>query len=145
MDKLIQQMKQLLATTFAFRLKSQYYHWNVEGPDFPQYHEFLGTIYTEADGQVDQIAEHIRTLNVYAPGSFNRYMELSVIDMDDTIQTPKEMLVRIEADNTKLLALLGQCQMLAESLNKTGLVNYLEGLINDRETLGWKLRSTIKV
>jgi starvation-inducible DNA-binding protein len=145
MDKLIQLMKQLLATTFDFRLKSQYYHWNIEGADFPQYHSLLGDIYTEADGQIDGIAEHIRTLNVYAPGSFGRYMELSVIQQDDTIQPGKVMLTRLEEDNAKLITLLSQCQQSAETLGKIGLVNYLEGLIDDRETLGWKLRATIKV
>lgn len=145
MDKLIQQLKQLLATTFAFRLKAQYYHWNVEGPDFPQYHDMLGDIYTEVDKNIDAIAEHIRTLNVYAPGSFNRYNELSVIEMDDTIKPAREMLVRLEADNTKLLQLLNVCRDLSETMNKVGLVNYIEGLIDYHETLGWKLRATIKV
>ena len=40
MDELIEQMKVALASTFAFYLKAHNFHWNVEGPNFPQYHSF---------------------------------------------------------------------------------------------------------
>ena len=44
MEELISEMKVALATAFTYQLKAHYYHWNVEGPDFPQYHELLGKI-----------------------------------------------------------------------------------------------------
>ena len=42
METLIEVMKKVLADTFALYLKAHNYHWNVEGPNFPQYHEFFG-------------------------------------------------------------------------------------------------------
>ena len=35
-------LKILLATEYAFVIKAQQFHWNVEGPDFVQLHEFFG-------------------------------------------------------------------------------------------------------
>ena len=79
MDQLIQQMKVILATNFALYLKSHNYHWNIEGPNFPQYHDFLNNFYTEVFTQTDLIAEHIRYLDSYAPGSLERFLELADI------------------------------------------------------------------
>ena len=56
MDELIQSLKVNLANHYAFYLKAHYYHWNVTGSNFPQYHVFLEGIYTEVYGVVDQIA-----------------------------------------------------------------------------------------
>ena len=56
MEQLIQQLKVILGTNFALYLKSHNYHWNIEGPNFPQYHDFLNTFYTEVFAQTDLIA-----------------------------------------------------------------------------------------
>jgi len=69
MEQLIQQLKVILGTNFALYLKSHGFHWNIEGANFPQYHDFLNGFYTEVFNQNDPIAEHIRQLDSYAPGS----------------------------------------------------------------------------
>ena len=86
MDTLVEMMRKVLADTFAMYLKAHNYHWNVEGPNFPQYHEFFGNLYEELHGAIDPIAEQIRALDAYAPGSFSRYMELS--DIQDELNVP---------------------------------------------------------
>jgi starvation-inducible DNA-binding protein len=45
MEELIQKLKVAMADTVAFRLKTQQYHWNVEGPDFYEYHLLFQRIY----------------------------------------------------------------------------------------------------
>ena len=72
-------LKTLLASNFAYYLKAQGFHWNVEGPDFAQLHEFFADVYEDAYSAVDKIAEYIRTLEEYAPNSFERFQELSQI------------------------------------------------------------------
>ena len=93
MEQLILQLKRILATSFAMYLKSHNFHWNVEGPDFPEYHEFLGNLYEEVYGSVDEIAEKIRMLGAYAPGSFVRYSELSEIDDEVNVPVASQMLL----------------------------------------------------
>jgi len=144
MDKLIELMKKVLADTFAFRLKAQYYHWNVEGPDFKQYHDLFSDLYTSADADIDDIAEHIRALDAYAPGSFARYAELTSIQDETTIPIPLEMISRIAADNQKLHGSLMAAHSVADELGQRGVVNFLEELIDANEKTQWMLRSTIK-
>ena len=40
-------LKVLLASTNSLSIKAQNFHWNVEGDNFPQYHEFFGNFYEE--------------------------------------------------------------------------------------------------
>ena len=61
---LVDDLKTLLSTQYAFVIKAQNFHWNVEGPDFAQFHKFFGKIYEEVyKNSIDQTAEHIRTLD----------------------------------------------------------------------------------
>jgi starvation-inducible DNA-binding protein len=144
MEELIQQMKELLADTFAFRLKTQYYHWNIEGPDFAQYHKFLGKLYEEIDSAVDETAEKIRSLNSYAPGSFQRYLELATIQCDDNIIPAVEMLDRVKIDNDVLRNKLKQVRNKAEALGEFGLVNFLEGRLDAHDKHAWMLKALTK-
>jgi starvation-inducible DNA-binding protein len=144
MDELVQLMKVLLADTFAFRLKAQYYHWNIEGPDFAQYHEFLGNLYEEIDDAVDETAEKIRALGAYAPGSFTRYLELANIECDDNITDASEMLRRTLTDNDQMRKSLMAVHSKASELNELGLLNFIEGRIDAHDKHAWMLRSIVK-
>jgi len=145
MDELIEQMKVALASTFAFYLKAHNFHWNVEGANFPQYHSFFEGIYTDAWGAVDGIAEHLRTLNSYAPGSFARYTDLSIVKDEVNIPPAMSMVTKLLADNESIIEQLTKTQALAEKNNKMGLANYLQDRIDIHEKHGWMLRSTSKV
>ena len=144
MDELIQQMKVALADTFAFYLKAHNFHWNVEGSDFQQYHSFLDGLYNEVWDATDLIAEHIRTLDAYAPGSFTRFRELASVQDELNIPSAHDMLAKLYADNQLVITSLTKAYRLAESNNKVGLSNFLQDRIDTHEKHGWMLRSFIK-
>jgi starvation-inducible DNA-binding protein len=144
MDELIEQMKVTLASTFAFYLKAHGFHWNVEGANFPQYHEFLGGLWEETFGAVDPIAEHLRTLNAYAPASFVRYTDLSIIKDETNIPPAMSMMTKLLTDNTAIIDQLTKTQSLAEKEKKMGLANFLQDRIDAHEKHGWMLRSITK-
>ena len=144
MDELIQEMKVSLATTFAFYLKAHGFHWNVEGPNFPQYHEFLGDLYEEVFGAVDPIAEHLRTLGSYAPASFLRYKELSLVSDEVNIPAAMSMMKKLTDDNATIIDQLTKTQATAEKNKKMGLANFLQDRIDAHEKHGWMLHSITK-
>jgi len=144
MTELVEQMKVVLASTFAFYLKAHNFHWNIEGPDFVQYHGFLGDLYEEAFGAVDVIAEKIRALNAYAPGSFSRFSQLSVIDDQINIPPAMNMMKELEMDNAKLKLELVKAYKLAESAGEIGLSNFLQDRVDIHSKHAWFLRSIIK-
>ena len=144
MDELTQQMKVTLASTFAFYLKSHNFHWNVEGPNFPQYHGLFGDIYVEVFGAVDTIAEHLRTLDSYAPGSMSRFLQLSVINDQVHIPNARAMLIELQTDNKELITELDRAFKLAEKAGKSGIANFFQDRIDIHEKHGWMLRASSK-
>ena len=144
METLIELLKKTLAESFAFYLKAHNYHWNIEGPNFYQYHTFLGDLYEEVFDSIDTTAEHIRTLDTYVPGSFERFKQLSGIQDELLIRTSKEMLTILLGDNNTLLGTLNQTFKAANDLNKQGIADYLAGRIDIHQKHGWMLRSLLK-
>lgn len=141
MEELIGQMKVCLASVFSLYLKTQSYHWNVEGQNFAEYHKFLGDLYEEIYGSIDQIAEEIRVLGAYAPGSLKRFSELSVVEDEINVRTPTEMMNILFVDNAKVIEELISAYKLAESENQYGTSNFIQDRITAHKKHEWMLRS----
>jgi starvation-inducible DNA-binding protein len=144
METLVEMMKKVLADTFAMYLKSHNYHWNVEGSNFPQYHEFFGNLYEELHGAVDPIAEQIRALDAYAPGSLSRFMELTDIQDEMNVPLGTDMARKLLSDNQTVLNTLNMALKLAEQFDKQGLMDFLAGRIDTHSNHAWMLRSISK-
>lgn len=142
--ELTEALKVALADTFAFYLKAHNFHWNVTGPNFSEYHKFLGDLWEETFGAIDMIAEGIRTLDAFVPGSFSRYKELATIEDELKIPTAEEMIKKLSADNQKVLASLQTAYDIAEKNKKHGISNFIQDRITAHEKHGWMLRSFTK-
>lgn len=142
---LVDDLKTLLASQYAFVIKAQLFHWNVEGPDFAQLHEFFGNIYQEVyDNAIDQTAEYIRVLDDYTPGSFERFAELSVISGQTKIPRARLMIEELLANNGQMIDLLNQSFQSAEQENQQGIMDFLAERIDAHGKHGWMLRSFLK-
>ena len=144
MDELVEALKKAQATSFAFYLKAHNFHWNVEGANFAEYHEFLGDLYAEVFGAVDAIAEQCRTLDAYVPGSFSRFQQLSSIEDELSVPTGRVMMAKLLIDNQRVIADLTIAYRAAEAAGKVGIANFLQDRIDIHEKHGWMLRSFTK-
>jgi starvation-inducible DNA-binding protein len=144
MEQLIEQMRTILGTTFGLYFKAHSYHWNVEGPDFAQYHEFLGNFYESVYGNVDSIAEHIRALNSYAPVSLSRMLELSDIEETNSIPTALAMIVDLKDNNERYMIHLRAGIEAADQANEPAVGNFLQDILDQHQKHGWMLRSFTK-
>lgn len=144
MEELIRLMKVALATSHAYQLKAQYYHWNVEGPNFPQYHDLFGKIYGDVYGSLDQFAEEIRALGAYAPGSHTRYAELSIIQEENMIPDSLTMADRLLSDTYIVIEQLNSVFETSEQNKKYGLSDFIAGRIDMMNKWAWQLRATTK-
>ena len=141
---LIDELKKVHADAFTFYLKAHFYHWNVEGPNFPQYHDFLQNLYQEVFTSVDTLAELIRTLDSYAPGTLTRLKELTTIEETDDVPDAKTMMTRLLQENNILRASLLSAYKIADTLGEVGISNFLQGRIQAHEKHSWMLRSILK-
>lgn len=141
MDKqaLAEKMKVVLATAHAFSLKAQNYHWNVTGPHFVEYHRFLGEIYEQVHGDVDEYAEFVRILGMFAPGSLSRFSELSRIKDETGIPTAKVMLTRLAEDNALFVEILKSVHSAASEAKEFALTSFVEEKLQYHEKLAWML------
>jgi len=145
METLIQQLKVILGTNFALYLKSHNYHWNIEGSNFPQYHDFLNGFYTEVFAQTDLIAEHIRYLDSYTPGSMERFLELSDIkEAVDVVPSAMMMMAQLKEDNDRFIIHLRAGIAAANQADEPAISNFLQDLLGTHQKKAWMLRSIIK-
>ena len=144
MEQLIQQLKVILGTNFALYFKSHNFHWNIEGSNFPQYHGFLDGFYNDVFGQNDDIAEHIRALNAYAPGSFTRFIALSAVEEATTVPDAITMLTNLKNDNDKYILQLRAGIVVADAAGEPAVSNFLQDLLDKHQKHAWMLRSIVK-
>ena len=137
-------LKTYLASTFAYYLKAHYFHWNVEGPDFGELHEFFSNIYEDSYAAVDPIAEYIRTTEEYAPGSLSRFHELTQIQ--DQIKVPRArlMLEELLADTQTMIDLSKQVFDVSTQEGREDVANFAAERQSAHGKYRWQLRSYLK-
>ncbi len=144
MDELIKALKISFASEFSFYLKAQYFHWNVEGENFQQYHELFGGIYEEVYGSIDDFAENIRKAGSYTPGSFERFSMLSKIDDETEIPDARSMTEILLEDSDKMANIFKLVFDIAERNGEHGLADFLAGRQDAHRKHSWMLRATLK-
>ena len=143
-SELVKAMKIAYSTEFAFYLKAHFFHFNVEGSDFLEYHDLFGKIYEEVLDSIDPFGENIRKLGSYTPASFARLSMLSQID-DETQVPPKEaMVAELLEDSGKIVRVLKLVYDLAEREGKHGLSNFLAERMDAHDKHAWFLRASLK-
>lgn len=143
-DKYHLALKTAFASEYAFVLKAQNFHWNVEGMFFEQFHALFGSIYEEAYGSIDAFAENLRKVKAYAPASFKRFSMLSEIDDETEILDAQTMCAELLADSEKLEEIFKLVYKMADSQGDYGLSNFLAERQDAHAKHSWMLRATLK-
>jgi starvation-inducible DNA-binding protein len=144
MDELIKAMKIAFSSEFSFYLKAHYFHWNVEGPDFSQYHKLFGKIYEEVFEAIDPFAENIRKLGSYTPGSYTRFSVLSVVDEEIKVPPKDIMVAELLRDGEIMVDLLRKVFQMAEQAGEHGISDFLAARMDAHQKHNWMLRSSLK-
>jgi starvation-inducible DNA-binding protein len=106
-QNLVESLKALLANGYLLLLKTQNYHWNVTGPHFSSLHALFEEQYNDLFAANDEVAERIRALGVFAPGSYKAFMEYAKVSEETDV--PKSMdMVKNLANDHKIMAELAQ-------------------------------------
>lgn len=144
MEQLIAQLRTILGTNFTLYFKAHSFHWNVEGPDFVQYHNFLGELYEAIYENTDLIAEKLRMLGVYAPTGVYRMIELSDIEESQNITDAKSMFEELIKDNDRFIFHLRAGITAADNANEPAISNFIQEILDQHQKHAWMLKSIIK-
>ena len=145
MDKFANQLKIAFASQYAFDIKAQNFHWNVEGSDFYQLHNMFEDIYNEVYGAIDAFAENIRKIKSYTPASLYRFSALSAVDDEVEVLDPSAMIAELLRDAEKMQEIMKVLFQEAEARGENGLSNFLADRQDAFAKHAWFLRATAKV
>ncbi len=144
MEQLVQLAKIAFASEFSFYLKAHQFHWNIEGPDFYQYHELFGEIYEEVFESIDPFAEQIRAMGSYMPGSYTRFSMLTRIDDEEQILSKDQMVTELIQDNEKMVVIFKKLFEASEANNEYGFSDFVAARLDAHRKHGWMLRASMK-
>ena len=138
-------LKTAFASEYAFALKAQNFHWNVEGASFPQLHSLFEKIYDEVYGSIDTFAEQLRALEMYTPASLQKFSMLSIVDDENSEGIPeRNMVAELLQDSEKMANIFRITFDMAEGAGDHGLSNFLADRQDAHKKHSWMLRSTLK-
>jgi starvation-inducible DNA-binding protein len=130
---------------FGVYLKAHTYHLNIDGANFPQYHELFKKVYDGLYDSVDPHAEHIRILGGYvmlSPATLAR--KSSVVEDTSAMLEPRVMLSNLNDELSKLVRSLKALYAAAEAANEIGFSNFLQAKIEEFGKLNWMVATTLK-
>lgn len=134
-------LSRLLADTYTLYLKTHSYHWNVTGPQFQALHSMFMTQYTELGLAVDEIAERIRALGHFAPGTYKAYSKLSNIQEEDSVPDAKDMIANLVSGNQTVARTAREVFPIAADANDQPSCDLLTQRMQVAEKTAWMLRS----
>lgn len=136
-------LKRVLADTYGLMVKTQNYHWNVEGPQFPGLHALFMTQYSELFLAVDLVAERIRALGEKAPGSYGEFSKLSKIHDGNGDFDADQMVKDLYEGNVTVLASIKKAFAAASKAGDDSTVDLLTQRIGVHDKAAWMLRSSL--
>jgi starvation-inducible DNA-binding protein len=136
-------LSKLLADSYSLYLKTHNYHWNVTGPMFQTLHLMFETQYNELALAVDLIAERIRALGAYAPGSYGEFAKLSSIPEDEDRPHATEMIKRLVKGQESVARTARSIYPVVERANDEPTADLLTQRLQVHEKTAWMLRSLL--
>lgn len=142
-QKVADELAHFLADTYLLYLKTQNFHWNVEGKDFYSLHKMFEEQYQELAAAIDEIAERIRALGCKAPASFAQYSQLSSIKEERNDISAENMVKKLLEDHETLADHVAHLIPKAQKAGDEGTADLLIQRLKVHEKTAWMLKSTL--
>ncbi len=137
-------LRHTLADLYVLYTKTRKYHWNVEGLHFSHLHKLFEAQYDEMDEAIDEVAERIRALGLYSPGSMKEFLVDARLQEDSGSQIgATEMIRNLLADHESVIRSLRTDLQKAAEHGDAGNSDFLTGLLENHEKTAWMLRSML--
>ena len=141
--KVAEGLSRLLADSYTLYLKTHKFHWNVTGPMFNTLHLMFETQYTELATAVDAVAERIRALGFFAPGSYVEFAKLSSIKENEGVPKADAMIRELVEGQEAVVRTARSVFPIADEANDEATADLLTQRIQLHEKTAWMLRSLL--
>ncbi|HQR39251.1 MAG TPA: DNA starvation/stationary phase protection protein, partial [Blastocatellia bacterium] len=133
----------LLADTYTLQLKTHHFHWNVTGPMFQTLHLMFETQYNELWLATDVIAERIRALGHFAPGTYKEFGKLSSVPEEDHVPAALDMVRLLVSGHETCSRTARDLVKKVEGANDQPTLDLLTTRMDYHEKTAWMLRSLL--
>jgi starvation-inducible DNA-binding protein len=132
----------MLADEHTLYIKTRKFHWNVAGESFMELHKLFQEQYTELEEVIDEIAERINKLGSPTIGTMMEFCERTRLkENPNKYPNQKDMLQELLKDNETIIVYLRKdVEEATEKVKDAGTADFLTGLMEQHETIAWKLR-----
>ena len=137
-------LSRVLADTYALYLKTHNYHWNVTGPMFQTLHLMFEQQYNELWLAVDLVAERIRALGHFAPGTYKALGKLSSIAEEEGVPPAMQMIRNLVKGHEQVAATARKVFAVADEANDQATADLLTQRLEVHEKTAWMLRSLVE-
>ncbi|AWB33252.1 Dps family protein [Orrella marina] len=138
------ELSKLLADSYTLYLMTHNFHWNVTGPMFNALHQMFMTQYTEEWTALDDIAERIRALGHYAPGTYAEYSKLTSISEPTSVPDAAAMIQMLVEGNEAVAKTARAAFDKADAANDQPTADLLTQRLDIHEKNAWMLRSMLQ-
>lgn len=142
-QEIAQGLSRLLADTYTLYLKTHNFHWNVTGPMFQTLHVMFETQYTELALAVDLIAERIRALGFFAPGSYAEFAKLSSIPEAVGQPVARAMIEHLVQGQETVARTARSLFPVVQAVSDEATADLLTTRMQTHEKTAWMLRSLL--
>jgi starvation-inducible DNA-binding protein len=145
-QEVVDQLSKILADEYVLYTKTRNAHWNLEGIGFHGLHVFFEEQFNQLDEMIDSIAEHIRSLGHYSPGSLKSFLDLTHLSEDSGGgNSGTSYMATILEDHLSIIFILREnIDVFAATYKDYGSSDFLTGLISAHEKMAWMLSSHLK-
>lgn len=142
-EAIVAGLERALADTYTLYLKTHNFHWNVTGPMFNTLHAMFMEQYNEMWAAVDELAERIRALGKFAPGSYAQFAKLTRVAEADGVPKAEDMIAQLVEGHETVVRTLREAFPAAEAANDEATADLLTQRLSIHEKTAWMLRSML--
>ncbi|MEO7072876.1 MAG: Dps family protein [Rhodanobacter sp.] len=143
-EQVARELSKLLADTYSLYLKTHSFHWNVTGEQFNSLHAMFEVQYQALWLAADEVAERIRTLDVFAPGSYSQFGKLTSITEESGVPEWKTMVAQLVQGHETAAATARATIKAADAAGDEGTADMVTSRLMDHEKTAWMLRSLLR-
>ncbi len=132
-----------LADIYSAMLTTQNYHWNVEGAWFKQLHELFEEQYRAMFESVDVVAERLRAIGFYAPGTFSEFQKISSVPEMQGTQDGETMILNLIRIHQSVAETFKSVAEIASHAGDIGTEDLAVARVREHQKFEWMLKSTL--
>lgn len=137
------QLKQVFNDNFVAYYRSHVAHVNIVGRNFVSDHKLLKGIYEDLQEQIDIIAEILRSMDEFMPGSLEQVLQSSHIEDDPMLGDSDSMLESVYDDIEHLKGCYEELIKVGNEEGYDHISNYAQDRVLQLSKFCWMLSSTL--